>query len=321
MLRRFLTPAALFTLALAVGSAKSATLDFQLLGWDDSTATKDLPSAVGRKPSATMPTAGDWLVFTADDEVLAAGNNATGAFSHNLVDITGAGGRGFNLAPSLAGTLTLVLAASGGSNWTVTVTALSYSGQANAQQAMNQYLVSPGDPATSNTSFNVDGSGNSGQWTASATANWAIQFTLDFYLATSADGDPRPADVDATFDDKLQQGFLLPVSQITTHGLSGVSLEDPLGFYTGDFEQYLLYEIKPRLPADATYLLITQMVKTHPGYAELGLPITRNSLIGNTTIAYTTDTLAAAPQIVSLRFENAHPGTAFHRGGGPDVCA
>ena len=120
--------------------------------------------------------------------------------SHNLVDITGAGGRGYNLAPSISGAVTLQLESSGGSNWAATVTALAYTGQANALQTMNQFLVTPGSPATTSSAFNVDGVGNSGQWTASAANNWTIQYTLDFYFATSADGDPSPTDIDATFD-------------------------------------------------------------------------------------------------------------------------
>ncbi|MFO1514933.1 MAG: hypothetical protein U1F83_18840 [Verrucomicrobiota bacterium] len=296
---------------LSAQPARGATLDFQLLTWNDTNATTELPSAVGRKPSATMPTAGDWFVFTADDALLAAGNNPAGAVSHNLVDITGAGGPGYNLAPSLSGTLTLQLESAGGSNWSASVSALACDGQANAVQVMNQFLVTPGSPATTNSAFNVDGAGNSGQWTASAASNWTIQYTLDFYLAASADGDPSLTDIDATFNDATQTGFLIPVSQLTTNGLAAVSLDDPLGFHTGDFEQYLREQIVPRLPANATYLLITQMGKSHPGYAELGLPITTNSLLGNTTIAYTTQTLAAAPQIISLDFTNGLPVIRF----------
>ena len=90
------------------------------------------------------------------------------------------------------------------------------------------------------------------------------------------------------------------MNQLTTSGLGAVSRDDPLGFHPGDFQQYLLDEIVPRLPPEATYLLFTQMGKTHPDYAELGLPITTNALIGNTTIAFTTQTLADTPELLSL---------------------
>lgn len=301
---------------LLIQTASGATLNFQLLTWNDANATVELPSAVGRKPSAAMPTAGDWLVFTADDASLAAANNPLGAVSHNFVDITGAGGPGYNLAPSLAGTLQLRLDAVSGTNWAATVTALAYSGQANALQAMNQFLVTAGSPATTNSAFNVDGAGNPGQWTASASGNWAIQYTLDFYFATSADGDPSPTDIDATFNDKPQTGLLIPVNQLTTNSLAAVSLDDPIGFYAGDFEQYLLEQIKPRLPANATYLLVTQMGKTNPGYTETGLPITLNSLVGNTTIAYTTNALAVAAPALSLEVRTNGPVLRFNGGVG-----
>lgn len=302
---------AICAVPLLASGIQGATLNFELLTWNDANATAEHQSAVGRKPSATMPTAGDWLVFTADDALLGAGNNPAGAISHNLVDITGAGGPGFNLAPSLSGSLTLNLESAGGSNWIATVSALAYIGQANAMQAMNQFLVAPGSSATMNAVFNVDGAGNAGQWTASASNSWAIHYALDFYFATSADGDPRPTDIDATFNDKPQTGFLIPVNQLTTQGIAAVVLDDPQGFHAGDFAQYLVEQIKPRLPANATYLLVTQMGKTHPGYAELGLPITSNSLIGNSTIAYTTQALSEAPRMVSLRFEGDKPIIQF----------
>ncbi len=308
--------AVLCSASLITHAAGAATLDFQLLTWSDADATAELPSATGRKPSVAMPISGDWLVFTTDDALLAAPNNPAGALSHNFVDIMGGGGASFNLAPSLAGALTLKLEPTGAANWPATMTALAFTGTANAMQAMNQFLVTPGSPATTNSAFNVDGAGNSGQWTASAANNWAIQYTLDFYFATSSDGDPSQADIDATFNDKPQTGFLIPVNQLTPDGLAATSLSDPLHFHTGDFEQYLLEQIKPRLPANAMYLLVTQMGKTHPGYAEPGLPINTNTLIGNTTIAYTTQTLAAAPRLLSVRFANGQPVLRFTGGSG-----
>ncbi|MCO6401386.1 MAG: hypothetical protein J5I99_09185 [Verrucomicrobia bacterium] len=286
-------------------------LEFQLLAWGDGSATTGLPSAAGLKPSATMPTAGDWLIFTDDDQALPAANNPAGALSHNLVDITGAGGAGFNMAPSLTGSLSLRIEPISRAGLAVTVEELAYAGQANAVQAMNQFLVSRGDAATTNAAFQVDGERNSGRWEAHATNNWAIQFALDFYFATNADGVPDADDVDATFSDVPHSGFLIPVSQLTSTNLATLNLDDPLGFYTGDFEAYLLEQIKPRLPTNATYLLITQMGKSHPSYAEAGLPITTNSLVGNTTIAYTTQTVADAPEMLSVSVENAQPAVRF----------
>jgi hypothetical protein len=248
-----------------------------------------------------MPAIGDWLAPTADDALLAPGDNPGGALSHNFVDITGAGGPGFNLAPSLTGALTLEMTPSADGSWTVKVVALTYAGQANVAQAMNQFLVTPEHPAASEPSFRVDGLGNSGRWNPGARGKWAIEYLLDFHLATNADGDPSPGDIDATFDDQEQTGFLIPRSQLTMEGLANIDLDDPLRFHAGDFREYLLREIAPRLPNSATYLLITQMRKGNPAHAEMGLPITTNSLLGNTTIAYSTSTLVAAPRIRSIK--------------------
>lgn len=305
-----------FAIAIALASSLSqaATLDFQLLTWNDTNATAQLPSAAGRKPSATFPAAGDWLVLTDDDAVLPALNNPSGAFSHNFVDLTGAGGAGFNLAPSLTGALTLELELEGDSQWTVAVSALAFSGHANAMQRMNEFLVTASSPAAANSALAVDGIGNSGQWLASASNNWAIQFQMDFYLASSTDGDPGAADIDATFNDSLQIGFLIPVNHLATRGPTAapsVALDDPLGFYADDLNRYLLEQIVPRLPANATYLLVSQMAKVQPDYVEPGLPLTTSSLIGNTTIAYTTQEIVDAPLLFSIRFENGKPVVRF----------
>ena len=290
----------------------AATLNFELLTWNDTDATDVLPSAAGRKPSKPAPNSGDWLVFTSDDNALPANNNLAGALSHNLVDPPGlAGPYGFVLAPSLSGSLTLDLEPDNGSNWTTKVKALAYAGQANSQMSMNQFLVTPGSPATANSAFNVDGAGNSGHWHASMTANWSLEYDIDFYFATSADGNPDPGDIDATFNDKIQTGHLIPVSQLTAEGLSGVTFAGDFGFYSGDLKQYLITEIAPRLPGNATYLLLTQMGKTSPNYTEAGLPIGLASAIGNFTMAYSTQTLAPPPQIQSLHFENGQPVIQF----------
>lgn len=293
----------------ALSVVDAATLNFQLLTWNDAAATEALPSAVGLKPSAGS---GDWLLFTSDDNVLPAGNNQLGGLSHNLVDPPGvAGPNGFALAPSLSGSLTLELEPASGANWTATVKALAYNGQASAMMAMNQFLVGPDSPATDNDLFNVDGLGNSGSWQASASANWSIEYEIDFYFATNADGDPSPDDIDATFNDKKQTGHLIPVNRLTADGLSDVALTGATGFYSGDLKEYLLTQIAPRLPGNATYLLLTQMEKTHPDYAETGLPISTGGLVGNITFAYSTQTLAALPNILSLRFEESQPVIQF----------
>ncbi|HRJ72043.1 MAG TPA: PEP-CTERM sorting domain-containing protein [Terrimicrobiaceae bacterium] len=304
----------LLTVLAGIGPINAAVIaDFQLLTWGDSQAGTELPSASGRKPSAGYPAASDWLIFTPDDQAPGSNYNPQGALSHSLADIPGTGGSSFNMAPSLTGTISLEFAASGLGVWDISVTGLAYSGQATPVMFMNQFLVTPETSAAQNGGFIVDGMGNSGTWNASAAGAWTIQYGLDFYLATNADGDPASGDVDATFNDTVQQGYLLPISLLTAEGLSSLSLDDPAGMYAGDFATYLLNEIAPRLPEEATYLLVTQMSKVNPDYSEVGLPITTNTLIGNTTIAFTTGAIPEPSTFVMLFLAVGLIGCSFRR--------
>jgi hypothetical protein len=216
-----------------------------------------------------------------------------------MADLTGMAGAGFNLAPSLAGSLTLALTPSSTGIWNVSVTDLDYIGQATPFLLMNQSLATPESAAAQSQAFGVDGLGNSGTWLRSPAHNWSISYELDSYFTTNADGDApiNPNDVDVAFNNKLQRGYLLPVSVLTPVGLSNLALDDPAGYFSGSFHDYLLNVVAPTLPVDASYLLITQMGKTAPDYAEPGLPITTAGLIGNTTIAYTTAILPEPTQI------------------------
>lgn len=286
-------------LGLMAGVAFGDSIDFQLLTWNDAQSTDQLPSAVGLKPSAPMPAQGDWLMFTGDDEQLGAAFNPLGALSHSFADPGGVGGPGFNMAPSLTGMMTLDFASSGGTMWDTLATSMQYTGQANGFAQMNQLLVTPGSDGANDPIYNVDGLPNAGSWDASTAGNWAFSQALDFYLATNIDGDGSIFDIDATFNDALQSGYIIPVSELTSAGMAAVALDDPEGWFSGDFEQYLLDEIATRLPSDATYLLITQMAKSNPVYAEAGLPITLDSLVGNTTFAFTTQ-IIPAPSAVAL---------------------
>ncbi len=285
-----------------VGSANAGVnVNFNLLTWNDAQAADSqgtLASAVGLKPSSGQNEINDWLVFAGDDQALQSTFNPAGALSHNMAEISGDTSTSkFNNAPSLTGSLTLGFTQAVGSAWSVAPIAQAYTGVATPAMQMNQYLVAPNDPATLDAKYNVDGVVSPGSWHADALGNWALNYASDFYFATNADGDPSPADIDLTFSDTTQNGYLIPVGQLNTAALAGVTLASPAGFYTGDFKQYLLDEIAPRLPDDATYLLVTQMDKTKPVYAESGLPVSTNSAIGNTTIAYTT---SAIPEPASL---------------------
>lgn len=246
------------------------------------------PAYVEKKPSSGYPTAGDWLIGTADDVTIgSSGNNSQGALSHSFADIVGSGGSGFQLAPSLTGTITLKFATTTSSQWGVQVTQADYVGEAAPGMAMNQHLITSTSPAALDSHYMVDGLGNSGTWQNTAGVGGAIEFGMDFYLDPTFSAYP----IDATFDNTLHEGYLLAVSTLTEEGLAALSLDDPAGFYSGDFKDYLLNVVAPLLPSDATYLLFTQMDKVNPEMAEPGLPITTASLIGNTTIAYTTSAI------------------------------
>lgn len=252
--------------ALGSSHAETYTAGFQLL---------TSSNATGVKPSATAPTNGDWLVFTADD---ASGSNTAGALSHNFVDPPPIGGSAFAFGVSLTGNLTMQFTGTG-SSWAMSVTQLSFNGEAAPSVSMSQHLL------TGN---------NSGNWSASKSAAWAIEYDLSFYF----DSNQKPTTQDLIFNNKTQTGYLLPVSELTVAGLTGLGLNDPAGFFSGNFTDYLLNEIKPRLPGNATYLLFSQMNKVNPNFAESGLPVTTNSTIGNTIFAYTT--AAAIPEPSSL---------------------
>ncbi|MBN1511767.1 MAG: dockerin type I repeat-containing protein [Phycisphaerae bacterium] len=279
-------------------TTQAGTLEFTLLTWDDADATPERPSAVGRKPAQSSQPC-DWLLFTEDDYAYAAGWNPFGAVSHNFADPAGEGASAFVMAPSLTCSrpLTLSFARAGANAWDVHVVDQAYIGQATPFAQMNQFLVSAGDPATTDPRYAVDGLPNQGVWYASPENDWSLSCVLDFYLATNTDGNGDPVDIDAAFDNCVQSGHLIPVSELTGVGLDGLDLDDPAGFYEGDFKGYLLEEITPRLPAEATALLITQMTKSHPVFTDVDVSITLGSLVGNTTIAYTTDALPS-PQDV-----------------------
>jgi len=293
---------AIVAATVVTGAARAdVSVEFNLLTWDNSQASAQLPSAVGTKPAAGQVGSGnDWLVFTGDDVIPGATFNPHGALSHNLAQPPGTSASDFTLAPSLSGMLGLSFTSTGPDAWTVTPTSLAYSGVATPVIAFNQFMVNSGDVVAQNATFNVDGEVTPGTWQAAAASDYAISFDMDYYFATNADGDASPSDVDATFDNATQSGYLIPVDQLNAAGLAAVSLTSPSGFFGGNFEQYLLDEIAPRLPADATFLLVTQLLPTNPVYTGPGLPITTSSTIGNTTIAYTTQAIPEPTSVALL---------------------
>ena len=164
----------------------------------------------------------------------------------------------------------------------VSIESLTFNGYIATGKSSAQRLVQVGDPATS---YNTDGMPNGGTYIASADANWALQAIFDWYYDTPFGG---PNTIDITFDNYPWSGFIIPVSELTAAGMDATILDDPLGYFGGtsaDFESWLLNEVTPRLPEEATYLLFVQG-ETHPAWTHPEIGMTTDGIIGETIIGY-----------------------------------
>ena len=148
----------------------------------------------------------------------------------------------------------------------------------------HQRLILPGDPATDGSHGLVDGQPNAGTYAASAASNWAFDAAFDWYYDTPF---PAPDGIDMTFDEYAWHGFLIPVGELTEEGMAVAALDDPLDYYGGDFEAWLLAEVVPRLPEDATWLLFAQG-EASPEWRHEMMGMTPEGIIGETIIAYAT---------------------------------
>jgi hypothetical protein len=237
---------------------------------------------------------GDYLVQTTDD-FYASTLYPDGSFSFNFMDRDGTGGGCATGVHPLTGTLEIDADLAAGGN--LTLESLHFDGRAYAS-ATDQYLVKPGDPATGTAYGNcVDGGSNSGSWAASAASNWDFSLTFDWYYDTPYEG----TGIDMIFDDYAWEGFLIPVGELTAAGMAATVLEDPLGYYGGDFEAWLLDEVAPRLPGDAKYLLFVQgeAVVT---WSQTTSFETGTGILGETILAYTT---APEPATVAMLLAGA----------------
>ena len=272
MLRYFPLCAAGLLLAGVTASASAGPVEFTLLTHDDNEEWLPQPT----------DSTGDHLIQTGDD-FYASSLYPDGSFSFNFMDRDATGGGSANGVHPLTGTLEMdVDLASGGA---VTVESLQFDGRAYAN-ATNQHLVKPGAAATGPNYGNcVDGSPNTGSYEASAASNWQCSATIDWYYDVPFAG---PGSVDMIFDDYPWTGFLIPVTELTPSGLAGTAVEDWLGYYTGDFESWLLEEVEPRLPGDAEYLLFAQgegvVTWCQTPSFESGTGIARETSVGYTTV-------------------------------------
>lgn len=271
MLRCFSLCAAGLLLAGVTASASAGPVEFTLLTHADNAHYIAQP----------INSTGDHLIQTGDD-CYASSLYSDGSFSFNFMDRDATGGGYANGVHPLTGTLEMdVDLALGGP---ITVESLQFDGRAYAQ-ATNQHLVKPGDAATGPDYGNcVDGSPNNGSYEASAASNWQFSATIDWYYDVPHGG----LGIDMIFDDYPWTGFLIPVTELTPSGLAGTAVEDWLGYYTGDFESWLLEEVKPRLPGNAEYLLFAQgegvVTWCQTPSFESGTGIARETIIGYTTV-------------------------------------
>ena len=67
--------------------------------------------------------------------------------------------------------------------------------------------------------------------------------------------------------------------------MEATTLDDSLGYFGGNFEQWLLNKIAPQLPQDAAYLLFAQG-QANPAWTGQQVGMTTGGLVGETVIGY-----------------------------------
>jgi len=232
----------------------------------------------GKLPQETQ-TSGDYLPQTADDYEL-TGSNPSGCFSFNFMNpdaISGGYAKGIH---SMTGSVTLNIDLQTGG--TLDVLSLVFDGYISSTQSSIQRLVKQGDSASDGSHGSTDGLGNSGTYNASAETNWAFQANCDWYYDVPAGG---MGGIDMTFNNYQWDGFIIPFGELTTSGMAATTLDDSLGYFDGNLEQWLLNKVAPQLPQEAAYLLFAQG-EAHPAWTGQQVGMTTNGLVGETVIGY-----------------------------------
>lgn len=241
------------------------------------------------QPKGIVGVSGDRLIRTPDD-ITGSSFNPNGCFSFTFMNPIGIWEPDYPPGyaegiHSMSGTVDLEVDL--GAGGAVQATSLAFDGYVSPGKYSAQRLVRPGDTATDGNYGPVNGQPNSGSYSASAAANWAFELVLDWYYDTPYAG---MGTIDMTFSDYRWSGFIIPVSQLTPTGMGLVALDDSLGFFGGtsaDFESWLLNEVKPRLPADATWLLFAQGT-ANPVWTNPAMGMTTDGLVDQTVLAYAT---------------------------------
>jgi len=275
---------ALLTLALVAmllvksTNLRAGTVEFELLTHPDNVGL--LP-----QPKGQVTVSGDHLLHTVDD-ISGSTFNPDGCISFNFMNPVGISEPDYPPGyaegiHSVTGSFVLDIDLDAGGPIAVDSLALD-AYVALGKPIAHQRLVQPGDPATDGTHGPIDGMTNSGTYAATAAANWAFNANFDWYYDTPFAGS---GGIDMTFDDYQWNGFIIPVSELTTAGMSATSLDDPLDYFGGNFESWLLNQLSGQLPQEAVYLLFAQG-ETHPDWTSPKMGMTPEGIVGETIIAY-----------------------------------
>jgi len=256
-------------LAVLAGLAEycaAASVEFELLTHSSNIGL--LP-----QPKGVAGVSGDHLVRTADD-ITGGTFNPSGCFSFNFMNPSGVSEPDYPPGyaegiHSMTGTLRLGLELQAGG--AVDVESIAFDGYVAPSKFSSQWLN--GGPFT-------------GSYSASAGSNWAFGASIDWNYDTPFGG---AGTTDIAFNDYQWSGFIIPVSELTTAGLSATALDDPLGYFGGtstDFESWLLDKVAPALPQEAAYLFFAQ-AEDHPDWTNPMMGMTTDGIVGETIVAYT----------------------------------
>ena len=259
----------LATLLGLQGYALARSVEFQLF----------TPAHNAGKLPQEPQTTGDYLPQTGDDYEL-TGSNPSACFSFNFMNPTAVSGGYATGIHSMTGSVTLDIDLQAGG--TLDVSSLAFDGYISSTQSSIQRIVQPSDSAAGGSYGPTDGLGNSGTYNASAGSNWAFQANFDWYYDLHAGG---MGGIDMTFDDYQWNGFIIPVSELTATGMAATILDDSLGYFNDNLEQWLLNKVAPQLPVETAYLLFAQG-QANPAWTGQQVGMTTSGLVGETVIGY-----------------------------------
>jgi len=294
--------AALLMAAMITGSAPAAAMTFHLLCWTNDTPA--LPTAVGRRPAANASVTNDWLVFTADDDLVGGSFNPYGALSHSFEDIAPQGGALADAMPSLSGSFEMAVTELTPALYTMQWQRIDFNAQIEPSHRGHIQLVEEqDDDIVTNPVYGVDGVPNAGYWRP---ATWRCAFSIDIFAvhehetaATHAVTlDEHQHEVAHAHDNQYFEGWLVPMIEATPAALASNMPADVAGFYAGAFNTYVQEQVLPRVPAGAAHVLVAQAPKKRVAFSHEGM--TTNSLFGLTLIAYSYDEIPEPVAAVGL---------------------